>query len=294
MTAPSVGSQARSGFPPLEAALVDRLLAHIGVRLDGRPPSPEGLTTLHHALLDRVPYENLEIQLGRPTTIDPAESVRRILTGRGGYCYHLNGMLGALLGSLGYDAVPVRAAAPSAGDGSAWGNHLVVLVRFPAGPWLADVGLGDGFRDPVPLVVGVLRQAPFTYRLDHVDGTRWRFHHDPMASIAGFDLDVPPVELSSFAPLHERLSTSPDSSFVQRLVVQMRRHDHALTLRGCVLTQASALGRAGKDVLDEREWYAVLADEFGLRLPDVGAEARHQLWRRVRTAHDAWDRAGRP
>ena len=249
---------------------------------------------LHHAHLDRVPYENLEIQLGRPTSIDPVESARRIVSGRGGYCFHLNGSFGGLLASLGYDVALVRGAAPSAGDGSAWGNHMVLRVRFPDQTLLADVGLGDGFRDPVPLAAGVLDQPPFRYLLAHVDGPRWRFDHDVRASIPGFDLDVTPVPLSTFAPVHERLSTSPESSFVQKLVVQTRRADHALTLRGCVLTRAGAHGRTSRDVVKEDEWTGVLREEFGLRLDDVAGPDLRALWERVRTSHEAWDRAGRP
>ena len=40
---------------------------------------------------------NLWIWLGEKATVDPDESVRRILRGRGGYCYHLNGAFSALL-----------------------------------------------------------------------------------------------------------------------------------------------------------------------------------------------------
>ena len=44
------------------------------------------------------------IKAGEGWGIDPAESARRVaVERRGGYCYHLNGALGALLQSLGYD-----------------------------------------------------------------------------------------------------------------------------------------------------------------------------------------------
>ncbi|WP_020579529.1 arylamine N-acetyltransferase family protein [Actinopolymorpha alba] len=279
---------------PFDPALRERYLQHLGFRVPPGPPSPDALRVLHHAQLNHVPYENLEIQLGRPTSIDPHESVRRIVTGRGGYCYHLNGAFAGLLVSLGYDVALVRGAAPSAGDGSAWGNHLVLLVWFPGETWLADVGMGDGFRDPVPLVDGVLDQPPFRYHLEHLDGPRWRFHHDERASFAGFDLDVTPVSLTAFAPVHERLSTSADSPFVQKLVVQLRRADHALTLRGCVLTCVDATGRSSRDVRKEDEWFGLLYDEFRLRLDDVPRDTLAALWDRVSASHDAWDRAGRP
>lgn len=289
---------------PYDADLRDRYLRHLGLGDELGPPSPEALRVLQHAHLDRVPYENLEIQLGRQTSIDPRESAQRIVSGRGGYCFHLNGAFAALLVSLGYDVTLARGAVPPAGDSSAWGNHLVPLVRFPerAWPeqispeqiWVVDVGLGDGFRDPFPLAPADLPQPPFHYRLEHVHGTLWRFHHDARASITGFDLDVSPVPLTAFVAKHEELSTSPESSFVRKLVVQVRRADHTLTLRGCVLTRLDAAGKASRDVLKNDEWMGLLRDEFGLRLDDVEPQALTALWERVRTAHEAWDRAGCP
>lgn len=278
--------------------LRDRYLRHLGFaagELPG-PPSSALLRRLHHAQLDRVPYENLEIQLGRPTTIDPRESANRIVTGRGGYCYHLNGSFAALLLSLGFDVALARGAPVDPGvDPPAWGAHMVLLVRIGSETWIPDVGLGDGYRDPIPLVAGgPLVQGPFAYRLEQVGGPFWRFHHDPRASIPGFDFDVTPVPLGAFAAMHQQLSTSPESSFVQKLVVQRRWADHALTLRGCVLTRADAGGRSSRDVVKEREWTALLHEEFGLRLSDVDDDVRRALWTRVRTAHEAWDRAGRP
>lgn len=281
--------------PIFDEALRRAYLAHLG--LDGAlgPPSPAALRVLHHAQLRHVPYENLEIQLGRPTTIDPLDSARRIITGRGGYCYHLNGAFGALLATLGYDVTPVRGAVPQArDDGTGYGNHLVLLVRFDDETWLADVGLGDGFHDPVPLEEAVLDQPPFRYRLEKVTGPYWRFHHDERASISGFDLDVTPTRISALAPIHHELSTSPESMFVQKSVVQQRRGDHSITLRGCVLTRTDGTGRVARDVTNAAEWWALIHDGFGLRLDDVDTAARTTLWQRIRNAHDDWDRAGRP
>lgn len=62
----------------------------------------------------------------------PALPTDRIVTGRGGYCFHFNGAVAALLASLGYRITPVRSAVP-AGDGSSWVSHLV-LSSTPTTP----------------------------------------------------------------------------------------------------------------------------------------------------------------
>src|SRR5690242_7380274 len=91
------------------------------------PPSVEGLRRLHRAQVERVAYENLEIQLGRVLSIDPVASFGRVVAGRGGYCFHCNGAFGLLLSALGYSVrwhrggVQGRAEPVPVG---ATGNHL--------------------------------------------------------------------------------------------------------------------------------------------------------------------------
>lgn len=80
------GGDAVSGpFRTLVRVTIDLegYLARLGL---ARPagPSVEALFAVHRAHAERVAYENLEIQLGRATSADPAESVARIARGGGG------------------------------------------------------------------------------------------------------------------------------------------------------------------------------------------------------------------
>ncbi|WP_166351610.1 arylamine N-acetyltransferase family protein [Phytoactinopolyspora limicola] len=278
---------------PLTPQLRDQYVRRLNVERTAAP-SVAGLRDLHRAHLDHVPFENLEIQLGRATTIDPAESATRIVNGRGGYCFHLNGAFAALLTSLGYNVTLIRAAVPDGTDTIVWGNHLALLVEIDGATWLTDVGFGDGFRDPLPLRPGVVEQPPFTYRLEDRDGQRWRFDHDKMSSVGGYDFDVTPTQLAEFEPQHTRLSTDPESGFVQKLVVQSRRPDHTLVLRGCVRTRIDGDGRTSREVTSADEWLGIMTGEFGLDLTSIGDDVLLKLWRRVRATHDEWVRAGRP
>jgi N-hydroxyarylamine O-acetyltransferase len=234
----------------------------------------------------------VDLILGRPPSIHPAESAVRIITSRGGYCYHLNGAFGSLLTSLGFDVTPIRGAVPDATDESRLGNHLVLLVTIDDATWVADVGFGDGFRDPIALVPGLAHQPPFDYELVHQGGARWRFRHDLRSTIAGFDFDLTPVALPAFTTKHEHLSTSPDSPFVRVFVMQSHRHDHTVVVRGCVLTRTDDTGSVSRDVTDPHEWFDLLAAEFDVKFDD--ADVRDALWRRVSSSHQAWIEAGRP
>lgn len=68
------------------------------------PPTLAFLTKLHLARLHSIPFENLDIHLGRRIKLDLPSLYAKIVEGRhGGYCYELNGLFAALLRALEFD-----------------------------------------------------------------------------------------------------------------------------------------------------------------------------------------------
>ncbi|MER6828525.1 arylamine N-acetyltransferase [Streptosporangium sp. NPDC000563] len=275
---------------------VTAYLRRIGVKVDG-PPSVESLHLLHRAHVERVPYECMEIWLGRPTTVDPVESAARIVRGRGGYCYHLNGAFSELLKALGYRVTRHRGGVQGRAQGPANvdGGHLVLTVSGlptpdnPQGRWLVDQGLGDALHDPLPLVEGTYRQGPFTYGLrpSEVEPGGWRFDHDPRGDFLGMDFCGVPAEMREFAAMHDFLSTSPDSGFVRVATIQRRDAGGVDVMRGLILSRRGDREHS-LTARTERDYFQILADVFGLHLPDVTPLERAKLWQRLWTAHEKW------
>jgi N-hydroxyarylamine O-acetyltransferase len=262
---------------------------------DPGPPTAANLDALHRAHVERIAYEAIEIQLGCPTTVDPHEAAERIITRRrGGYCYHLNGAFSLLLRALGYDVTWHRGGVQNRSDPQpvgATGNHLALTVQGlptnanPDGSWFVDAGLGDALHRPLPLKPGEYRQGPFVYALRPSDTEPggWRFEHDPSGSFTGMDFRPAEATQDDFQARHNYLSTSPDSPFVRTCSVQRRDADGVDALTGCVLQRKPTGETTTLETQDE--WFEVLDDVFGLPLQDID---RDKLWRRVRTAHEAW------
>jgi N-hydroxyarylamine O-acetyltransferase len=264
-------------------------LRRLGVTHPG-PPSVDRLFALHRAHVSVVPYETLEIQLDRPTTIDPIASAERIIAGRGGYCFHLNGAFAMLLEELGYDVSRhiggvYSSARPSQG---ANGNHVALTVGVEGSRWFVDAGLGDALYEPMPLVAGAVAQGPYVYRLEHspVAPGGWRFVHDEKAgSFGGMDFAPEPVRIDAFAGRHAELSTSPESPFVAIPQVGRRTADGVDFIRGCTLFET---GRERRVLTSADEWFGVVADVFGMPLADVGSDERAALFARFWTAHERY------
>lgn len=277
---------------------IEGYLARLGV---ARPahPSTEALFALHRAHAERVAYENVEIQLGRATSVDPAESIARIARGGGGYCFHLNGALGALLAELGFAVtrhlgeVRVEPGAPESGRVTV--NHQVVTATCEGESYLVDVGLGDGLHEPMRLAAGTVTQGPFTYRLEHWAQRPggWVFWHDPRGAVPAMVFASEPVHWSAFAPVHQRLSTSPESGFVRVCVFGRRPAGAMLTLRGLAYKRVEAGGVETRTLESAAQWFGCVAEEFGTPLAELGGAERERLWARLLAAHEQWAATGR-
>ncbi|PWK31191.1 arylamine N-acetyltransferase family protein [Actinoplanes xinjiangensis] len=273
-------------------------LARLGLpELAGHEPSVPALRALHRAHAERVPYECLEIHLDRPTTVCPVESARRIVNGRGGYCFHLNGAFSALLRALGYQVTRHVGGVQGNADppAGATGNHLVLTVsglpsaESPGGDWLADLGMGDGLHGPLPLVEGTYTDGPFRYglRRSGVEPGGWRFDHDPQGGFRGMDFRAGPARMADFRERHEELITSPESGFVRVAMAARRDATGADVLRGLTLTRIGA--DPSRTVLpDEVTYFHALADIFGIVLPGPD---RAVLWPRVLESHERHQQA---
>lgn len=268
--------------------------------LEAEPPSVDALFRLHRAHVERVPYETVWLHLGQPWTVDPKQSARRIAhEGRGGYCFHVNGGFSELLRALGYDTTR-HVGGVHGPDGPAEGemaNHLVLSVASlpsdgnPDGTWYVDAGLGDALYEPLPLQAGEYQQGPFGYTLTATPGKvgDWHFGHDARGSFDGMCWRSAPAEMPDFAAQHERLSTSPDSPFVQYLIVQHRDAEGVDIMLGLGLRRVDGTKTSGRALTKRAEWFDALADVFGLRFETIESDALDRLWEKMYAAHVAWE-----
>jgi N-hydroxyarylamine O-acetyltransferase len=266
----------------------EAFLRRIGISDYDGPPSLEGLSRLHEAYVDQVPYETVQYQLTPGGPLEPEESAQRIIAREaGGYCFQLNGAFSLLLTQLGYRVSMHRAGAQTpnrAGDVDA--SHMVLtvsgLVEDPDRLWMVDAGLGESLVRPLPLEEGTAYQEPYNLRLrpsEKVDG--WRLDHDPRSSLIGMDFESAPVGLDAFAAQHANLSTNPDSPFRRVASAFRRRPTSMAVLRSVGLMQTYA-DRIDNTIIEtQADYFAVLADVFLLPLTHLDAAQHDELWRRV-------------
>jgi N-hydroxyarylamine O-acetyltransferase len=122
---------------------VDLYLKRIG--FDGSVDvSLECLFALQKAHMLNVPFENLDVYMGRPLSLDPCDLFDKIVTRRrGGYCFELNTLYGAVLREIGFNITPMLARVwlrdPAEVPPS---NHMLHRVVIDGVHYTTDVGFG--------------------------------------------------------------------------------------------------------------------------------------------------------
>lgn len=270
-------------------------LRRLGVEIPP-PPTLDTLVLLHRRHLERVPYENLAIMLGRPPSVDALASLERVGTvGRAGYCFHHNGALEVVLRELGFDVSQRHGHVWTAEDDRAdtFLNHLVLHVAGlpspgnPGGEWWVDVGLGDAFREPLPLVAGEHVQGGFTYMIDEVRADGWSFRHDLRGSFTGVEVSTLPTDPATVLASHAELSAPGTGRFARMLVVQRRHAGGTTTIRGCLRTEVTADGATETELETYDAWRDALVDA-NVPLEDLDDTELRALHGRMWDAHQVW------
>jgi N-hydroxyarylamine O-acetyltransferase len=251
---------------------LDAYLERIGYH---GPRNPDA-GTLGGVLLRHVrtiPFENLDVLLGRPIRTDESAVLRKLVhERRGGYCFEQNHLLLYALRALGFTAEPmiarVRWQVPA---GTATGlTHMLVRVTIDGDAWLADAGMGSlSLTAPLRMAEGLEQDTPH----DRRRLLRRDSHLVQQVLFAGEWQDVSLFRPEPAAPVDLELGnwyshTHPQAHFRNNLMVARATADGRCTLFNRELTLRHRDGRAEKrDVTTPDELLAVLAEHFDLHLP---------------------------
>jgi N-hydroxyarylamine O-acetyltransferase len=230
-------------------------------------PTRQTLCAIHRAHMFTVPFENLDIHQGRRIVCDEEHFLHKIVNERrGGFCYELNGAFAALLRALGFRVtlLSARVVRDDGSDGPEF-DHMALRVDIGE-PWLADVGFGDAFVEPLRLEPG-LEQKQFgrVYRLTLAEEMfRYEVRTDGQWK-KEYAFTLEPRQLSEFAPMCHYHQTSPESPFTRKRVCSRATPEGRITLSNGKLIETRNAVRQER-VVGGKEWNSFLRELFGLVL----------------------------
>ncbi len=248
---------------------VQRYLRRLNLE-NRREADLEWLQLLHERHLQTVPFENLDIHQGVEILLDEERILGKLVDRRrGGFCYELNGAFAWLLRQLGFrvSVLSAEVAREEGGFGIPF-DHMTLRVDLDR-PYLADVGFGDGFRCPLPLVsAGEVAQAGYVYHLRQ-DENWWVLERRPANQDSfqpQYRFTLEPRALEDFGPGCRYHQTSPDSTFTQQTVCSLALADGRLTLLPDRLVRTRQYSKTEEPLSDRAAWEEALRTHFGITL----------------------------
>jgi N-hydroxyarylamine O-acetyltransferase len=232
-------------------------------------PTAEVLRALHRAHMLRVPFENLDIPRGRKLVVDQEVCVRKIVDERrGGFCYEMNGAFAALLQAIGFQ-VTLLSARVVRQDGS-FGpefDHLTLRVDLDR-PWLADVGFGDSFVEPLRLLPGIAqRDGSEIYRITEAVNVLQLEKWDSAETWKPqYRFSLQPRHIGEFSEMCHYHQTSPESSFTHKRLCSRATPDGRITLSDMKLVITRNGNKEERTLCSEEEWRTALREYFDVML----------------------------
>jgi len=236
-------------------------------------PDAQTLQGLHRAHMQNIPFENLDIGLKRPILLNEEALWDKIVVQkRGGFCYELNGSFAWLLRQIGFEVTYLNARVFNReGKLGIDFDHLALLVeiRNKSDRWLADVGFGDSFNEPLNFEErGEQPQGLRSYRLEQTaDGyITWQKNYDgSWERQYFFDLrpHAFPMEYELACLYHQ---TSPQSSFTRRSIISRATPDGRVSLEAGRLILTKNGKRSERSLQDPDEYENLLKEYFDVIL----------------------------
>ncbi|HZP61424.1 MAG TPA: arylamine N-acetyltransferase [Opitutaceae bacterium] len=252
---------------------LDAYFARIGYT-GPRQPTLAVLHALTAAHTTSIPFENLDVLLGRGINLDPAAVERKLVhQGRGGYCFEQNGFFYHVLAAIGFRVTPISARVryQRPRDFIPPRTHLFLRIELERASWLTDVGVGGlSLTSAIPLDDSG-RELPTPHEPRRILREGGRLFHQ--VQFGGEWHDVCEFTLEEMAPIDCELanwftSTHPRSHFKSRLMVARATPEGRVSILNREFTRRDRAGRSETHLISgPDELLAILAENFGLRFP---------------------------
>ena len=229
------------------------------------------LSNLHEQHLFNVPFENLDISVGKKIVLEEERLYEKIVVNRrGGFCYELNGLFCWLLRSLGFTVsmASARVYIPAIDRFTPEFDHMVLLVYLDK-YYLVDVGFGDNFRKPIALPNGKSKDISGSYRLRPSDSDQetlflQKKEKDEWQTV--YSITTHPRVISDFEEMNEFNQSSPESHFTQQTICSIATNNGRVSLSDNFLTIIDEGSKKKIKVISPKDFHHKLWDHFGIQL----------------------------
>lgn len=230
----------------------------------------ETLNSLHNLHVFNIPFENLDVIMGRLILLDRESLFKKnVVNNRGGYCFEMNGLFAFVLQELGFEVINLLARVAIDHENYGPKTHQVLSVSINKQKWLVDVGFGGGgLISPLLLEEGIVHQQFFeTFRL--IKDKMFRFVlqrkiENEFRNLYAFTLEeCMPVD---YIMSNHFESTFPNGLFTRMKISTKPTREGRVTLKDMCLKITSNGQTSERELLSCAEYKDILREYFGLNM----------------------------
>ena len=226
------------------------------------------LSAIQRAHMSSIPFENLDVLLGRGVRLDLESLQRKLVTSkRGGYCFEHSTLLGAVLEQLGF-SVERRAARVVlfSGPTEAPRTHMYLTLDLPEGTFVVDPGFG-GFGAPYPLRIdGDTTNTHWIAREGRNIILRFKRDGDVVDGwVSDYEERNHPID---FEMGNHMTATHPSSPFKQLIMMSIVTPAGRVSVMNRDVTFHDGEDAVPMQLADRRAFRNLLVEYYGFDLPE--------------------------
>jgi N-hydroxyarylamine O-acetyltransferase len=236
-------------------------------------PNFETLSGILSAHTESIPFENLDVLLGRPIKLDiESLSDKIVKRRRGGYCFEHVTLFAAAIEQLGFKPVRHTARATLAAPRSqAPRTHMFVSVDLPEGVFIVDPGFGGlAPRFLVPLSDKRALEIDGVSHWMVRDGIYWTLRAQVGDSVVdSWSSTMEPDNLVDFDLGNYYISTHPNSPFVNRLMLRSFKNPKIMSVMNRDVTVRTDSHVETFQLTDRSSLRNLVNEYLGFDLPEI-------------------------
>lgn len=241
------------------------------INFSGDPkPDFQTLKGLHFNHLLNIPFENLDIHRGEKIILDPELLFRKIvLNKRGGFCYEMNGLFYGILWEIGFKVKMISARVYDGNEPGFEFDHMALFVNINGEEFLADVGFGDSFLEPLILEPGMVqKQNSRYYKINNIDKENYIVvgSDDGESFNNMYQFTLIQRDLSDFTNMCNYHQSSLQSHFTQKRICTLAKTNGRITLSGLKFIETKNGLKTETILKNEIEFDEKLNHLFGIYL----------------------------
>ena len=229
-------------------------------------PTIATLKALQLAFLLKIPFENLDIHLGRHIKLSSDSIYEKIIAkNRGGFCYECNILFFELLKELGFRVEYLSARMVTENGVGPEFDHMVLLVHLDH-DYLVDVGNGQSCREPLRIDgTKTASSEGYVYRVGSYRRDLALFYRQAAEEwMPRFIFTLKPRQRSEFSDMCDYHQTSPDSIFTRQRLVTMATPEGRISLTDMQLAVTNRAEKHESVIYSKNQYKTILKQKFGI------------------------------